>query len=168
MAKRDSQTEPKPEWHLMPFDALEEVVKVLMSGKKNYGPNDWRQPPMFSEEEVYDSLQRHIKSRFFAREMSDKKSGLYHTAHIACNALFALYYDLYALWANGELSELAEIKEHHMGGVKEVVPMPDVEDFMGIDRRDNVTFDGISIDTLARLKNRIGVFKRMGATEEEA
>lgn len=102
MANRESQHVEKLEWHLLPLDAMAEVVKVLMDGKKNpeYGANNWRTPPYFKREEVFNSAQRHLTDRFFAGEVMDKKSGRYAMAHLVCNALFALYYDIHGLWAD--------------------------------------------------------------------
>jgi len=114
MADRESQTEAgrKLEWHLLPFDALEEVVKVLMDGKytpkvhndgKPYGANNWREEPYFTEEVLADSALRHLVARMFKKERYDAQSNLLHSAHFAANALFMVYYDLYNLWAQGEI-----------------------------------------------------------------
>ncbi len=69
---------------LLPFDALENVAKVLEHGAKEYSPNGWRSV----EYERYEkALLRHI-SKYFQGEMIDSKSGLPHIDHIVCNAMF--------------------------------------------------------------------------------
>jgi hypothetical protein len=117
MANRDSKSIKKLEYHLLPFDVLDHVVAVLMDGKyrprpangdKPYGANNWRTPPYFTREDIYNSLQRHIISLFFHGETFDPDSKERHAAHIVCNAIFALYYDMYDLW-DKEHSELLTV-----------------------------------------------------------
>lgn len=82
----------KLRYDLLPFDAVDEVVRVL-----NYGVNKYPKP---EENWRYNSLQEDIKRYEAAllRHMSlhmqgkliDKNSGLPHMAQIATNALFII------------------------------------------------------------------------------
>lgn len=82
----------KPPFHLLPFDALEEVAKVLAMGAQKYGERNWEKGLPFSQ--TFSAQQRHMKLFFQDRKDYDVESGLLHTAHIACRALFLLAYQL--------------------------------------------------------------------------
>ena len=97
MATRDSLVVPKLNWHLLPLDLLEDVVRVLEHGRDKYGAWDWMSPPYFSRHEVLDSALRHYVA-IQCNEERNPDSGLPHAAHLICNALFVLYYDRYNLW----------------------------------------------------------------------
>lgn len=81
----------KPELHLLPFEALAEVAKVMMFGKEKYGEYnfmggmDWTRP--------YNASLRH-KGKWFWQETVDAETGLSHMAHAACNDLMLLTYEL--------------------------------------------------------------------------
>jgi len=79
---------------LLPFEALREVGNVLTYGAKKYAAHNWRKGMKWSR--VQDSLLRHYE-RFAAGEDFDPETGLYHTAQLACNALFLLSYQLLGL-----------------------------------------------------------------------
>ena len=75
----------KLDWSLVPMQHLEGMVRVLMFGTKKYAPHNWRKG--FPPSRITNSLQRHLNA-FNAGEDIDPESGLPHTAHILCNALF--------------------------------------------------------------------------------
>lgn len=75
----------KLEWDLVPMEHLENMVRVLMFGKAKYSAHNWRRG--FPHSRITNSLQRHLNA-FQAGEDIDPESGLPHTAHILCNALF--------------------------------------------------------------------------------
>lgn len=79
-------------WHLLPQDAMEELVKVLDFGAKKYGERDWEKGIPYSE--IISALMRHQKLFFQDGEDRDVESGLLHTAHILCNAMFLLTYQI--------------------------------------------------------------------------
>lgn len=84
----------KLEWNLMPEEALEEVLKVLMLGKKKYGAFNWIDNAAANpHSRIANALERHLKSYKKGGNL-DKESGLHEMAHIACNALFLLQYYL--------------------------------------------------------------------------
>lgn len=76
----------KLQMNLLPWDALEEVAKVLTVGAKKYAPDNWRIVP--DAVERYESaLVRHLAA-YKKGEDLDPEDGLSHLAHLACNALF--------------------------------------------------------------------------------
>lgn len=75
----------KLDWSLVPMQHLEGMVRVLMFGTKKYAPHNWRKG--FLPSRITNSLQRHLNA-FNTGEDIDPESGLPHTAHILCNALF--------------------------------------------------------------------------------
>jgi hypothetical protein len=81
--------EGKRKWSLVPWNALEEVVKVLEQGATKYAPFNWQKGLSWTE--TYESLQRHAVS-WISGEDKDKESGNHHMAHVAVNALFLLWF----------------------------------------------------------------------------
>lgn len=84
----------KTQWHLMPWEAVEEINKVLEFGAKKYAAHNWQRGDGFSYTRVLNSLLRHVFS-YMRGEDSDPESGLSHLAHAGCNVLFLLYYSKY-------------------------------------------------------------------------
>jgi hypothetical protein len=89
VAVRDD--EHKTNWSLMPFEALEEINKVLEFGASKYAVNNWQEGSGFKYSRVLNSLLRHVFA-FMRGEDKDPESGLSHMAHAGCNVLFILYY----------------------------------------------------------------------------
>lgn len=75
----------KLRWGLVPFSALEGMVKVLEYGCLKYSPHNWKKG--LSVIQICESLQRHLYA-FLEGEDIDEESGLHHKDHILCNALF--------------------------------------------------------------------------------
>ncbi len=82
----------KPQWHLLPYDALSYVVKVMTFGADKYGPGNWRQLEA-PEDRYFSALMRHLAA-WQLGERFDPETGLPHLAHAATNALFLLWFDL--------------------------------------------------------------------------
>ena len=81
--------EGKPAWHVLPYKALEEVVRVFEYGAKKYGkPLTYRKGIPYSK--LFDATLRHLISWFWYRESTDKESGCHHLAHVCANALMLL------------------------------------------------------------------------------
>src|SRR5216684_2007576 len=78
----------KLRWDLLPFLALEDIVKVLDYGAKKYGPHNWQLVENWKPRYVSELL-RHIAA-YMIGEHDDKDSGLSHLAHAACNLLFLI------------------------------------------------------------------------------
>ena len=79
----------KLQWSLVPWDAMAEVVKVLMYGANKYGAQNWKQVPN-GLSRYGDALLRHVIAYTQGNE-KDLESGLPELAHIATNALFLLW-----------------------------------------------------------------------------
>lgn len=77
-------------WHLLPGDAVEEIVKVLDFGAKKYAPRGWEAGMAWSR--VFSALMRHMWAWWFKRG-TDPDTGLSHLAHAGCCILFLLAYE---------------------------------------------------------------------------
>lgn len=82
--KNDSK---KSRLDLLPPLAIELVGHVLALGARKYAPNNWRKCK--DPERYIGAMLRHAM-RELAGEDLDPESELYHLAHAACSALFAL------------------------------------------------------------------------------
>jgi hypothetical protein len=81
----------KPRWDLLPIDAVEQVVAVLTKGAEKYAERNWERGMKWSI--CQGSMMRHIV-KSSKGERIDPETGLSHMAHVACNALFLLAYEL--------------------------------------------------------------------------
>lgn len=81
----------KLRWSLLPVDALQAIIKVLMFGAKKYTPNNWLIGTEWSR--PYDALLRHITA-WWDREESDPESGMSHLWHAGCCVIFLISYEL--------------------------------------------------------------------------
>lgn len=81
----------KSPWHLLPFDALEEVCKVLDYGMRKYDARNWEKGMDWSR--VHGAVNRHLNREWWqAGSDHDAESGLSQLAHAACGLLFLLSY----------------------------------------------------------------------------
>lgn len=81
----------KPKWNLLPWDEVEDVVKVLTFGAKKYAPDNWK----FVDDannRYMDATMRHLVA-FQQGERTDAESGESHIAHALCCLLFMLWHD---------------------------------------------------------------------------
>lgn len=89
--------EGKRRWNLMPWNAVEEVVKVLEFGAYKYGRNTWKYESN-ARMRYFDVAMRHLlawknKDERTDKDKCDEESGLPHLAHAACCILFMLAID---------------------------------------------------------------------------
>jgi hypothetical protein len=82
----------KLNWSLIDFDSLEDMVKVLEFGANKYSADNWKKG--LPRTEIIESLLRHTFA-YLQGEDNDKDSGLSHTGHILCNAMFLSYMHKY-------------------------------------------------------------------------
>lgn len=82
----------KPDFTLLPFDALTEVVKVLDFGARKYSRDNWRRVPN-AERRYMAAALRHLIAHEQG-ETNDTESGLSHLAHAACCVLFLLSFKI--------------------------------------------------------------------------
>lgn len=78
----------KPDYTLLPWDAVEQIVKVLDFGARKYARDNWKH--------VSDGETRYLAAAFrhlaaYNRgEKVDSETGLSHMAHAGCCILFLL------------------------------------------------------------------------------
>lgn len=84
----------KLRWALLPWDAVGEVVKVLMYGAKKYGPWNWCSHGGMDWTRLSDASIRHVIAWQQGQDNDEDESGLPHLAHAACGLLFLLAYSL--------------------------------------------------------------------------
>jgi hypothetical protein len=86
----------KRQWHLMPKSALSEVVKVLEFGAEKYGSFNWLEHSKDVKWTRYlNALERHLV-KFQSGVNNDDDSNLPELAHLICNAIMLLEYQLHA------------------------------------------------------------------------
>ena len=78
-------------YHLVPWDAMDCIVKVLQFGAAKYGERNWEQGGHWLRN--FSALIRHV-SAWVQGEDLDPESGLPHLAHAGCCILFALAFQL--------------------------------------------------------------------------
>lgn len=84
----------KTNWSLMPFEAVEEIAKVLEFGAKKYAAWNFTKNGGMQHTRIINSCLRHIFAYMRGQDL-DPESGLSHLAHAGCNILFLLYYKRY-------------------------------------------------------------------------
>lgn len=74
----------KLRWDLLPWEPVEEVVKIMTYGAEKYGANNWQKIDI---ERYWAALFRHLIA-FRKGEEADQESGLSHISHALCNLVF--------------------------------------------------------------------------------
>jgi hypothetical protein len=82
----------KPQWSLLPFKALTEVVEVLTYGAKKYAPDNWKKVPD-ARRRYIDAGFRHFTA-YASGETHDPETGKHHLAHAVCCLLYLIAFDL--------------------------------------------------------------------------
>ena len=82
----------KPQWSLMPWKALSQVVDVLTYGARKYAPDNWKKVPN-ARQRYIDAGFRHFTA-YASGEKTDNETGMSHLAHAMCCLLFLLAFDL--------------------------------------------------------------------------
>ena len=76
----------KPQYGLLPPNALRDVVDVLTFGAKKYAPDNWKYVDN-GMERYFDAAQRHMWA-WKAGEQNDPETGKNHLAHALCCLMF--------------------------------------------------------------------------------
>jgi len=84
----------KAPFHLLPSDAIEDVVWALQEGASKYGDYNWKKGMSWSR--YLSAALRHIFA-WMRREDVDRESGIPHLAHAVCCLLFLLEYGKHGL-----------------------------------------------------------------------
>jgi len=95
----------KLRWECLPWPAVEQVVGVLTFGANKYSAWSWPSTPD-ARRRYFASAIRHAVA-WVKGERLDPESGLPHLAHLACNALFLLSFELGEAAEPVALAELA-------------------------------------------------------------
>ena len=85
---------PDFRWDLLPFEPIEKVVEILTYGEKKYQANNWQ---MVDSDRYVSALIRHLLADTVKEEDYDQESGLLHTSHMHCNAMFLSWQKLQEL-----------------------------------------------------------------------
>ncbi len=81
----------KLRYDLVPWAALDEVVRVLGHGARKYGDENWRRVKRLEDRYPAAAL-RHL-SAYLQGETNDRESGMNHLAHAVCSLMFVLATD---------------------------------------------------------------------------
>lgn len=83
--------EKKLDYTLVPWEAMDEVVEVLMFGAEKYSANNWKK--VTPHERYEKAALRHILT-YIKGEKNDPESGLSHLSHAMCCLLFLKYWEI--------------------------------------------------------------------------
>jgi hypothetical protein len=83
--------EDKLRWDLVPWDEVQEVVKVLHYGAKKYEPDNWKKKSPNGKMRLWSATFRHLHS-WWKGEKRDPESKLLHLAHAVANILFLMWH----------------------------------------------------------------------------
>lgn len=78
-------------YHLLPPDAIEEILKVLQFGANKYAERNWEKGMAWNR--PFSALMRHMWAWWKGEEL-DPETGLSHLAHAGCCILFLLSYHI--------------------------------------------------------------------------
>lgn len=81
----------KPQWRLLPWSGVSQVVDVLTFGATKYAPDNWKYVPN-AEERYIDAALRHLTA-YVQGEKKDLETGKSHLAHCICCLLFLMWFD---------------------------------------------------------------------------
>lgn len=78
-------------YELLPWQVLEEVVRVLGFGAKKYKANNWKLVDD-AERRYLNAAYRHMAKIEPGTEALDEETGLSHYSHALCSLLFAAWH----------------------------------------------------------------------------
>jgi hypothetical protein len=118
--KHDQQ---KIRWDLVPFDAVNEIAKVLTFGAEKYEARNWEKGMNWSR--AFGALQRHL-TRWFHGQDKDKETRLTHLANAGCCLFFLLAWELRSVGTDDRPKLDPNVLEHmdntdFMNGVFELL-----------------------------------------------
>ena len=100
----------KIQHELISPNSANELAKVLTFGASKYAANNWRKGMKWSR--VLGSLKRHLNA-IERGEDYDEESGLLHSSHILCNAMFLT--DYYKLYPEGDDRQHSYLNDKKIG-----------------------------------------------------
>jgi hypothetical protein len=78
--------EDKPDYSLLPANALNDLVKVLTYGAQKYDRENWRKVPDMNNR-YFAAAMRHMWA-MRRGELFDPETGIHHAAHAMCSIAF--------------------------------------------------------------------------------
>jgi hypothetical protein len=107
--KNDGGKDP---WHLVPWDAVRGIVRVLEFGAIKYEARNWEKGMDWSR--CYAALQRHLVAWFQDREKRDPETGYSHLWHAGCCLLFLIAYEIRGVGNDDRpVTEKSKPPHHH-------------------------------------------------------
>ena len=100
----------KPEFSLLPPNALLEMVENLTFGAKKYSRDNWYKVPD-AKRRYFDAAMRHLWA-WKMDERFDPENHLHHLAAAAVNVMFVLELDLVDVGSWRKATEGVEILKH--------------------------------------------------------
>lgn len=85
----------KDRWDLLPWDIMQDIVKVLSYGSKKYMPDNWKQVEL-SQERYFAACMRHLTA-WRNGELIDDETKMSHIAHAITNLIFIAWKDKHAI-----------------------------------------------------------------------
>jgi len=82
----------KAQWWLLPWKPIIAIVEILQLGAEKYAAYNWQNVKDFKNR-YYSALMRHLTA-WWDGETMDPESGKHHLAHVGCNVIFLLWYEL--------------------------------------------------------------------------
>lgn len=84
----------KDPWHLVPWDAVGAIVKILAFGAHKYAPRNWEKGMAWSR--CFGALQRHLTA-WWMGEKADPETSYSHLWHAGCCVLFLIAFEIRGL-----------------------------------------------------------------------
>jgi len=81
----------KLRWDLLPFEIIQEVVKVLTYGAQKYEDDNWKKVKN-ARRRYFAACCRHIVDWWLGEE-KDPETGCHHLAHAICDLIFLIWFD---------------------------------------------------------------------------
>jgi hypothetical protein len=99
----------KIRWDLVPYDAVNEIAKILTFGAEKYSARNWENGMEWSR--AFGALQRHM-TRWFHGQDKDKETQLTHLANAGCCLFFLLAWELRGVGVDDRPKLDPEVLEH--------------------------------------------------------
>ncbi len=99
----------KIRWDLVPYDAVNEITKILTFGAIKYEARNWERGMAWSR--AFGAMQRHL-TRWFCGQDKDKETQLTHLANAGCCLFFLLAWELRKVGTDDRPKLSPEVLEH--------------------------------------------------------
>lgn len=135
----------KIRWDLIPYDAVNEIAKVLTFGAAKYEARNWEKGMDWSR--AFGALQRHL-TRWFHGQDKDKETRLTHLANAGCCLFFLLSWELRQVGKDDRPKLDSNVLEHmdnteFMQNVFELIKQAQIEQEK--EKLEQEEFDGSNI-----------------------